>query len=112
MAEHIRYWEAIKPTSQTRLADDVVDAILRDVFQGEKDHLREHMRGVAHKAVRGHEWPYFEECVEKAVADRLASLSPTSCEAGFPAQSCQGCDAGDCAMLPAHATDGEEASDA
>jgi hypothetical protein len=71
MSEHVRYWDDIKPNAQTRLADDIVDAILRDVFQGEKDHLRDHARAVAYKAVRGHEWPYFEECVDQAVADRL-----------------------------------------
>ncbi|HEY9263236.1 MAG TPA: hypothetical protein VIQ11_01365 [Mycobacterium sp.] len=67
----VRYWDQIKPTAQHRLVDDAIDAILRDVLQGKKDHLRDQMRAVAYKRIRQHHgWPYFEECVEKAVGER------------------------------------------
>ncbi|HET6917271.1 MAG TPA: hypothetical protein VFH56_14350 [Acidimicrobiales bacterium] len=61
--------------SQYRLAADFTDAILRDVFQGKRDHLRGQMLDVAAKVSRRHPWPYFEECVEAEVQKRVADLA-------------------------------------
>lgn len=75
--QHLRDWDRIAPTAQMRLADDMVDAILCDVFQGRRDHLRDHLRAVAYKQARKHPWPYFEECVAAEVARRLAANEDT-----------------------------------
>ena len=63
-------------TSQFRLASDFIDAILRDVFQGKRDHLRGQMLDVAARVSRKHPWPYFEECVAAEVERRLTSVTP------------------------------------
>jgi len=65
-------------TAQFRIASDFIDAILRDVFQGRKDHLRGQMLDIAAKVSRRHPWPYFDQCVEAEVNARLAAgyLSP------------------------------------
>ena len=71
------------PIAQFRLAVDFVDAILRDVFQSKRDHLRGQMLDVAAKVSRKHPWPYFDECVEAEVERRLdPSIPPVapSCE--------------------------------
>lgn len=60
-------------SAQEMLGRDFVDAILTDVFQGKRDHLREHMLGMVAKVSRRHPWPYFEECVESEVQRRLAA---------------------------------------
>jgi hypothetical protein len=69
--------DAAFPTSaQEMLGRDFVEAILADVFQGQRDHLREHMLGVVAKVSRKHPWPYFEECVEAEVERRMTSVIP------------------------------------
>ena len=64
--------------AQGLLLTEVVDALLRDVFQGRKDHLREHMLGVAAKVSRKHVWPFFDLIVEREVAHRMAGGEPRS----------------------------------
>lgn len=70
-------------SAQFRLAADFTDAILRDIFQGMKDHLRGQMLDVAAKVARRNPWPYFEECVEAEVQKRVTPPAvPATPDAG------------------------------
>lgn len=49
--------------------------------------------------------------LDAELAQAAREDAETSCEAGHPVQSCQGCDAGNCAMLPGFTPDEDECID-
>lgn len=55
--------------SHQKVATEVVDLILKDVFQGLKDHLRGHMLGTAAKACRQTMTPWWEEFVQDKISE-------------------------------------------
>ena len=73
-------------SAQYLLASDFVDTILRDLFQGRRDHLRSQMLDIAAKVARKNPWPYFEECVTAEVAARESAAATRARAEGAAAE--------------------------